>query len=194
MPESKQHLDLIHQKLYQSPVRIHHQIYCVAVLPKLEYCASVKDINAIECPKAWCQGNNSWVVIRLPLIVYKSKVANSVHAEEDTSPPQPSIPTSTHPQVSPFKSSSYFICISSQRWAPMSVALPFAIFIHWECLSRYWVDRSKCCYWCMWNKPSELSCVCDAFIETPPPSCPGMYRLDISKEHCEVLYIWAPQV
>ena len=49
--KAKQHLGL---KLYQSPGQIRHQIYRAAVLPKLEYCASVwdphhlKDISAIE--------------------------------------------------------------------------------------------------------------------------------------------------
>ena len=52
--KAKQHLGLIHRKLHQSPDLIRHQIYRAAVLPKLEYCASVwdphhlKDNNAIE--------------------------------------------------------------------------------------------------------------------------------------------------
>ena len=51
--KAKQHLGLVHRKLYQSPGQICHQIYRAAVLPKLKYCASVvdphhlKDTNAI---------------------------------------------------------------------------------------------------------------------------------------------------
>ena len=46
--KAKQHLGLIHRKLYQSPGQIRHQIYRTAVLPKLEYCASVWDSHHLK--------------------------------------------------------------------------------------------------------------------------------------------------
>ena len=46
--KAKQQLGMIHRKLYQSPGQIHHQIYRAAVLPKLEYHASVWDPHHLK--------------------------------------------------------------------------------------------------------------------------------------------------
>ena len=52
--KTKQHLGLIHRKLYQSPPCVRHQIYRSVILPKLDYCGAVwnphhaLDIAALE--------------------------------------------------------------------------------------------------------------------------------------------------
>ena len=117
--KAKQHLGLIHRKLNQSPGLIRHQIYRAAVLPKLEYCASVwdphhlKDINAVDRVQKFaakvitCEWKSdyptlcsklNWQTLSTRRKIQKLKVCFNIMNNLSIIPPSTFIP---HPHPSP---------------------------------------------------------------------------------------------